>query len=169
MADGEGGAERVLCLPRDGWERLARFARERYPEEACGVLLSGPDPGDRDGPGARVRVEEVVECANAASERRRRYEIAPRDLFALHKRCRGEGLEIVGYWHSHPTGSAVPSEEDRIHAFPGVSFLVVPVEGSHGPPRAGLPRSWRLDAHRRRFGEERVEIGSSDVETPGRT
>lgn len=154
------GAPRPLSWRVEHREEVLRSADEAFPLEACGVLL-GRAGTTSEGPLAQV--DEVVVCSNVADEPERRYEIAPRELFDVHLRARGSGLEVVGYWHSHPDGTDEPSETDRAGAFPGVSFVVV----AAGPGGAGRARSFRLDPATRRFHEQTLEIRPSPAATPG--
>ena len=137
---------RLLIHPRD-LEAIGREAEARYPEEGCGFLLG------RTGGGAKV-VERVVVAANASSEGwRSRFLIHPEAVLAAHKAARGEGLEVVGVFHSHPDQPAVPSETDREGAWPGWSYVIVSVRAGQA---AGV-RSWRLTEAGGRFVEETIE------------
>jgi proteasome lid subunit RPN8/RPN11 len=80
---------------------LAEAARVR-PEECCGLLLGGPGT-----------IEEARPAANVAAERLRRFEIDPQALVDAHRAARSGGAQVVGYYHSHPSGPAAPSETDR--------------------------------------------------------
>ena len=60
---------------------------------------------------------------------------------------------MVGYYHSHPDHPSRPSDFDREHAWPGLSYLIVSVQKG----RAADARSWRLADDRDRFDEETIE------------
>lgn len=83
---------------------LAHAARAA-PEEACGLLLG------EDG-----RILEARPVANVAPDRQRHFEIDPAALIAAHRAEREGGPELIGYYHSHPTGLPEPSATDRAHA-----------------------------------------------------
>jgi proteasome lid subunit RPN8/RPN11 len=102
-------------------------ARAGYPFEVCGVLL-----------GRGGAVSAVVPVANAETRVPRvRYRIAPEDLVRIQRDARGAGLEIVGYYHSHPDHPARPSPTDRRRAALGLSDGVVHViVGVDGAGRA---------------------------------
>jgi proteasome lid subunit RPN8/RPN11 len=104
-------------------------ARRGYPDEVCGVLV-----GRR---AAEVTVETVIPVANRERESPRiRYEIAPEDLLRIQRESRGSGLDVVGFYHSHPDHPARPSETDRRIAAAGLSdgvaHVVVSVNGQGG-------------------------------------
>jgi proteasome lid subunit RPN8/RPN11 len=71
-------------------------------------------------------------------------------------RAASRGLDIVGFYHSHPDHPAEPSRFDLDHAWPNVSYVIVSV-------RDRLPRelrSWRLRADRSGYHEESVLSGA---------
>jgi proteasome lid subunit RPN8/RPN11 len=118
-----------------------------YPEEGCGVLLG------REAGGARV-IERVVPFENRrADERDHRYLIAPEQLLEAEREAREAGLDVVGFFHSHPDHAAAPSAFDLEHAWPYYSYLIVSVAQG----RAAEARSWRLAADRSRFEPEALE------------
>jgi proteasome lid subunit RPN8/RPN11 len=72
----------------------------------------------------------------------RRYRVSDREHLELRRVLRTfvPPLEIVGVYHSHPNGDAVPSETDRAEAFyPDWLYLVVGL----GSPRVQL-RAFRI-------------------------
>ena len=84
---------------------LVREAARAMPNEACGLLLGTPN-----------RIDTAIPTRNVHPTPRTPFEIDPAALIAAHKAARVGGAEIAGYWHSHPTGSAVPSPTDRASA-----------------------------------------------------
>lgn len=139
---------RLVLLPRHLFT-IQRHAQIAYPEECCGILMGRALRG-REG----VFVERVLSVPNGHTEdRSRRFAIAPETLLAAQKEARGIGLEIVGYYHSHPDQPARPSEHDREHAWPGLSYLIVSVNGRE----VAETRSWRLADDRSQFEEEGVD------------
>lgn len=94
----------------------------------------------------------MLPAANRHQTPRSHYLIDPKTVLIAHEEARAAGLEIVGYYHSHPDGPAVPSRKDLEDAWPDTSYLIVAV-GSGGVEA----RSWRLDERGGAFVEERVE------------
>ncbi len=85
-------------------ELLARILAEAAatPDvEVCGLLLGW------DG-----RVEEARACRNVAADPSQTFEIDPTALIAAHRAARDGGPAILGCYHSHPSGLAVPSRRD---------------------------------------------------------
>jgi proteasome lid subunit RPN8/RPN11 len=142
-----GGRPRLI-LPAAVLEAIRTHAAAVFPEECCGILVGQsagataqpPEPPGTE-PSPATRVHRAVAAANTRRDRPHdRSAIPPETLLATHKTARAEGLEMVGYYHSHPGAAAVPSRFDRDHAWPHTSYLILPVtaEGS------AEPRSWRL-------------------------
>jgi proteasome lid subunit RPN8/RPN11 len=124
-----------------------QHAAASYPDECCGVLIG------RILDGSTV-VERVLSADNERDDsRHNRYLINPETVLAAHKEARALGLDVVGYYHSHPDHPARPSEFDREHAWPGVSYLIVSVEKGS----VADSRSWRLADDREKFDEEKIE------------
>jgi proteasome lid subunit RPN8/RPN11 len=111
----------MLCLPYACQRMMLKSVEEAYPEEGCGILLG------RRGQTAD-EVTHVLACANVDDEPRRRYAIAPEELVAAQRQAREQGLEILGFYHSHPDRPAKPSETDlrRAH-WSGCVYLICEV------------------------------------------
>lgn len=84
-------------------EILAEIAREPF-FEVCGLLL-----------GAADRIHAIRPARNTALNAREYFEIDPHTLFAQARRDRradaGDAI-MLGHYHSHPNGHAVPSAVD---------------------------------------------------------
>ncbi len=133
-----------LHLLGDVLADLTRLAEAGYPHEVCGLLVGHVDP---EGP----RAVRLVAANNLNRERAAdRYQLDPDDFVAVDRAARGDGLEIIGIWHTHPDSPAWPSVTDLEAAWEGYSYLIASLRGD-GRQTAELAelRSWRL-------GEERL-------------
>ena len=118
-----------------------------YPEEGCGVLL-GREEGE-----VRV-VERVAPLVNRSKDsRHNRYLIAPENVLEAEREAREVGLDVVGFFHSHPDHPAAPSAFDLEHAWPYYVYLIVSIERG----RVTDTRAWRLATDRSRFELETLE------------
>ncbi|MDQ2943761.1 MAG: M67 family metallopeptidase, partial [Candidatus Dormibacteraeota bacterium] len=73
-------------------------------------------------------VSEVRRARNIIVERARdRYEIDPRDHIRIQRAADADGLDIVGYYHSHPDHPAQASRFDTERAWAGYVYLIVSV------------------------------------------
>jgi proteasome lid subunit RPN8/RPN11 len=99
-----------LCLPRAIYDDLRAHAEQAYPWECCGALLGRATPQG-------WQVESVMRATNAcAGSARDRYEIAPVELVRILRDARGRGLEVAGFYHSHPDHPAECSATDLTEA-----------------------------------------------------
>ena len=133
-------SEQHLSEMRDHGER-------DYPFECCGLMLGRFETD-------RKVVTETYPISNAREEeaKRNRFLIRPEELMRGEKFAREKGLDVIGFYHSHPDDRAVPSQYDLEHAWPTYSYIVVSVENGRA---AGL-RSWEMEGDRSRFNEEIV-------------
>ena len=128
-------------------QTIARHASVSYPEECCGFLIGRAGAHE-------TLIERVLSVGNEREDsRHNRYVIRPETVLAAQKEARALGFDVVGYYHSHPDHPAVPSEFDREHAWPGLSYLIVSVEKG----KVAAARSWRLTDDRARFEEEAID------------
>ncbi len=132
--------------------RFTSHAEEDYPHECCGFLL-GRFNGDSS------EVTEYKPCINTKEENReRRFLIDPAEYQKAEDYADDNDLSIVGIFHSHPDHPNEPSEFDRVHAWPGFSYIIISIRQGKG---AGF-RSWLLLEDRSGFNEEQVIPELSD-------
>jgi desampylase len=125
-------------------EQLETHCLAALPEEGCGLLL-----GHREDPWATVAQAWPAQNMRASVDR---FEIAPETVLAADRAARAAGHLLLGAWHSHPSGLAVPSATDRAEAWPDWVYVIV---GLADPARPEL-RAWRLLGED--FVEDEVEI-----------
>jgi proteasome lid subunit RPN8/RPN11 len=88
--------------------RILEHARAAHPHECCGVL-----EGMREGMHFRVT---ALHPARNLSSNPHRFEIDPRDQVTAQRSARDKGAAVIGCYHSHPDGQAIPSIADRAGA-----------------------------------------------------
>lgn len=138
---------RLVMIPRHS-VAIERHAEAAYPEECCGVLIGRPLSEAKG-----HLVEQILPARNEREDSRRdRFVISPEVVLAAHKQARAKSQEVIGYYHSHPDHPARPSDFDREHAWPGVSYLIVSVARG----KAAEVKSWRLSDDRGSYVEEAV-------------
>ena len=100
----------TLHITTRNYQALQQHAERAYPSECCGVLVGKIIAGER-------HVRRIVPCRNTrVSEVNKRYEIDPAELVRVQREARASGMEIVGFYHSHPDHPAQPSPTDLEHA-----------------------------------------------------
>src|SRR5689334_2612459 len=137
-------------------ERIGNHGAETFPHECCGALLGRDSAFQENAGGASSR--EVLELFPLVNRRddspRNRFAVTAEDVLEAEKAARRHGLDVVGWYHSHPDHPARPSQFDREHAWPWYSYVIVSV--MDGKP-ADMT-SWRLNDDRQDYSPERIEI-----------
>ncbi len=102
-----------LWVSTDGWQAMIRHVRSCVPEEACGLL---------GGVGGRATVVLPIENQSHSTIRFRMEPAAQvRAMMDLER----TGQELLGIYHSHPSGPSSPSATDVAEAaYPEVAYLV---------------------------------------------
>lgn len=125
---------RHIVLPAAFRQAMLDHVSSCYPEEACGLL-----GGQAAGVGCRVAAVLPVENALHSPVR---YRMEPSAQLQGFLRLEEQGLDLVGIYHSHPTGPDHPSQTDLDEfAYPGVLALIWSPDG-----RPGSGDSWQLKA-----------------------
>lgn len=118
------------------------------PREICGIL-----GGTNTNPDTAT-VESVHKAANVADNPETEYLIDPETQYGLMETIDTNDQEVIGFYHSHPTGPAYPSHTDEQRAtWPRVSYSIVILSGAH--PFIG---SWRWNDSTNTFDQEIVAI-----------
>lgn len=100
----------TLHLPRAVFQEIRTHGEETYPHECCGALLGRPTPEG-------WRVETAIRAGNTRTDSaHNRYQIAPIELVKIEREARSRGLEIAGFYHSHPDHPAQWSATDFAEA-----------------------------------------------------
>jgi proteasome lid subunit RPN8/RPN11 len=135
--------------------QICQHGERDYPFECCGLML-GRFENDR-----RKIVVEIYPISNSREEeaKRNRFLIRPEELLRGEKYARKKGIDVVGFYHSHPDDRAVPSQYDLAHAWPTYSYIVVSVERA----QAADLRSWEMESDRSKFNEEDMCVRSPRV------
>jgi proteasome lid subunit RPN8/RPN11 len=138
----------LLLLNQPHIDSINAHGERDYPYECCGLLIGSFHP---DG---RKQVIETYPISNAREEeaKRNRFLIRPEELLAGERAARTKGLEVIGFYHSHPDEPAVPSGYDLDHAWPIYSYIVVSVRKGH----AHDLRSWEMESDRSKFNQEAI-------------
>jgi proteasome lid subunit RPN8/RPN11 len=149
----------TLKVPGDVYEAIRRHGERTYPHECCGVLLgrSGEDGN---------AVEAAVEAGNTRTDSaHNRYNIAPQELIRIQRQGRERGLDIVGFYHSHPDHPAQWSKTDFEEAhWIGCSYVITSVEqGTAKVTNAFLLAG--TSEEDKRFEDQRVVVAEGAADT----
>jgi proteasome lid subunit RPN8/RPN11 len=112
----------VLHITRVICDEIRIHGEETYPNECCGALLGRPTPEG-------WVVEHSIRAGNTRTDSaHNRYQIAPIELVKIEREARTRGLEIAGFYHSHPDHPAQWSTTDLAEAhWLGCSYVITEV------------------------------------------
>ena len=134
-------------------DKIRAHGAETYPHECCGALL-GRDAEAMDPEAVREVLALFPLVNRRADSPRNRFSLTGQDVLDADRAAQKQGLEVIGWYHSHPDHPARPSQYDQDHAWPWYSYVIVSVE--NGAPQDMT--SWRLNDDRQAFSPEGIEI-----------
>ena len=113
----------MIRIEQDPWTVMVAHAVTSYPRECCGIMLGEePNPGER-------KVTLAIPVSNAyAGDQSDRFEIDPRDQLAADKHARSIGLDVLGFFHSHPDHGLYFSKTDLKNSWPWYSNIVISIQ-----------------------------------------
>lgn len=94
----------VLKLKPEQWQAMHRHVASQAPLEACGLLAGKGD-----------RVEGVLTVRNA-EQSPVRFRMDPQEQYHAFEWIDAQALDLVGIYHSHPSGPEVVSPTDIAEA-----------------------------------------------------
>lgn len=142
----------TLFLTNAVYEAIREHGEETYPHECCGALLGK----------ASEQGWVVTDSARAGNTRtdsaHNRYNIAPIELVRIQRSAREKGLEIAGFYHSHPDHPAQWSQTDFAEAhWLGCSYVITAVAKG----KATITNSFLLTGtteEDKRFEQETIQV-----------
>lgn len=106
-----------MIIDRAVLDQIVGEARAAAPRECCGLLV-----------GSGAVVHSAVAARNL-SPTDTRYLLDPADHFRVRREARHRGLEVIGFYHSHPHGAPMPSATDLAEAdYPELVWMIVGLE-----------------------------------------
>jgi proteasome lid subunit RPN8/RPN11 len=139
----------MIRLTEELRKTIAAHGEETYPHECCGFLLGAVTDDE-----VKV-VREAQPAPNAREDSpQNRYLIPPEAYLKAEKAARPRGLQILGFYHSHPDVAARPSEYDRQHAWPWYTYLILSVRAG----RADELNAWVIPEDAEQFAAEEIVI-----------
>jgi [CysO sulfur-carrier protein]-S-L-cysteine hydrolase len=108
---------RQLVLSKRQWQDMSDHVARQVPLEACGLLA-----------GKKDRVEEVIFVRNRAQSPER-FVMDPYEQLKAFDWLESNGLDLLGIFHSHPTGPETLSATDIAEAAYEVVHLIWSLHG----------------------------------------
>ena len=135
-----------LYLTPEVQNHIKNHAEADYPFECCGFLYGTE--------GKKRLITTARHVDNMKEEnRRRRFEISPREYQEAESFADEHDLTLLGVYHSHPDHPAKPSEHDLKQAMPFFSYIITSVEDGESTEMT----SWQLNDDED-FIEEKISI-----------
>ena len=123
-------------------DEMARHLEATFPHEGCGLLVSTQN--DTEISVTRIAIAPNARIADATT----RFEVDPKFQFDLMRELEGTDEQIIGHFHSHPNGDAIPSERDKKMALDkDMIWVIVAVENG----KAGEPKAYAVAEEEKRF------------------
>jgi proteasome lid subunit RPN8/RPN11 len=136
-------------LSSDVAAKIRAHGEETYPHECCGALLGREVTDDLR------EISALFPLVNRRDDSpRNRFSVTSEDVRDAEKAAREKGLDVLGWYHSHPDHPAKPSQYDQDHAWPWYSYIIVSV--ANGEPQ--YMTSWRLSDDRSGYASEDLQI-----------
>jgi proteasome lid subunit RPN8/RPN11 len=135
----------MIVLTKLAFKMIQEHSLQESPREACGILAGTTVENPR--------ITNVFCCSNVDENPNEAYTISPNELLKVIDEIEGgkNGLEFMGFYHSHPFSSPTPSSVDARQAnWDGFVYLIFSV------PKDKL-RCWRW-REKSGFMEEEVVI-----------
>lgn len=154
----------MLRLMYADYQAMRTHGEETYPNECCGILLGKADEAGGN------EVQAVLRAGNTrVDSAHNRYHISPVELIQAQRVGRESGLDIIGFYHSHPDHPTQWSATDFAEAhWIGCSYVITAVERG----KAAVTNSFRLagtSEDDKSFVDEAIEISvqGADGEVAG--
>ncbi|MEM9950714.1 MAG: M67 family metallopeptidase [Chloroflexota bacterium] len=134
----------TVIISHELQQKIFQQMEATFPNEGGGFLL-GQVGGDN------TTVVDVIEIENVfeTEEQYHRYAMTPQNWASMEDEADERGLQLVGYYHSHPNHPAIPSEYDRDHALPNFVYIITSVVDG----QSKVQRAWLLSQNREQFDE----------------
>jgi [CysO sulfur-carrier protein]-S-L-cysteine hydrolase len=108
----------TIELTEDAWTEISRHARETFPEECCGIVLSN---GTTDRVQPLKNIQNKLHALDPQAYPRTAviaYAMDPLELDSVLREGEAKGQKLKAFYHSHPDHDAYFSAEDKAFASP---------------------------------------------------
>ena len=138
----------IINITQEIVDSFIVHGEKEYPHECCGFIL-GHFKGDES-----IGVTYLPASNVKEENRERRFLIDPMAYQTAEDAADKQGMSVISIVHSHPDHPDKPSDFDRIHAWPGFSYIIISVKNG----MTASYRSWQLNENREFFVEENINI-----------
>lgn len=135
----------ILFLSRLQLNEIYHYSINCLPFESCGFILGMT--------GYCKTIFSLQETKNQETEINR-FTIDPFEFYLLEKSLEHSYKSIIGFFHSHPNGTAHPSRIDYQLAWPGYSYLIIALDST----KTFQIKCWVKDENTEEYYEEELVI-----------
>ncbi|MDH3650670.1 MAG: M67 family metallopeptidase [Saprospiraceae bacterium] len=140
--------DRYLIVPIIIRKQIERLMEVSYPDEGVGFFYGDEKDNYRI-------IKRILPVNNAKDgDKRKRFEIDPRDYLQAERHAVEWGLSMIGIYHSHPNHPAIPSVHDLKLAVPYFSYVILSIVNGIAQDWT----SWRLDEDVKLFEQENLVL-----------
>ena len=141
----------MIFLPNNAMREIIIDSEGSYPNEACGLLWGKRCEGN-------VHVASVHRSENCAQDPQTKFEVNPQLRFDLERVAREGDMEVIGLYHSHPSGRAEPSKVDLSRAWEtALIWIIVALEAG----KAVDQKAYKVEIPKERFVELDIQLITS--------
>lgn len=96
---------------------MVDHARATYPKECCGMMT-----------GTDSKITAAIPCKNVyEGDQKDRFQVSTDDIYRVQRETREQGVELIGFFHSHPDEGAYFSSTDLKNASPWHAHVVLSI------------------------------------------
>jgi len=136
-----------IKINRTELNEIKKHGEKDYPHECCGFLFGTTTANTKN----VSKIKPVIN-SRTTDDRHNRYLITPQEFLKAEQKARTLGLDIIGFYHSHPDAEARPSQYDLDYSWPVYSYIIVSVKKQESKEL----RSWQIKDDRSEFLEEEL-------------
>ena len=115
--------ETALALTREIYDKIIYQGYNGQDKEICGVLAGTYGH-------TQSVVSDIQQIENVAETPQTQYAMDPEAQLEATQSLEADGHEVIGFYHTHPTGPPRPSETDAARAtWPGYSYAICAFDG----------------------------------------
>ncbi|TCN01494.1 proteasome lid subunit RPN8/RPN11 [Paenibacillus sp. BK033] len=118
----------TISITHQAYGQLLGICREAMPQEACGILAGTPAA-----PEIPAIVTQAYVITNVHEDPVRSFRFDPAEWVTAYFDIQKNRQSLVGFFHSHPNSSAIPSKRDWLGlpvSDDGISYWIVSMPGS---------------------------------------
>ena len=142
----------MLRLSQQVYDAIRQHGEETYPHECCGVLVGTFAQGD-------WQVTGAVRAGNMRTDSaHNRYSIDAAELVRIQREAMRAGLDVAGFYHSHPDHPAQWSPTDFAEAhWIGCSYVITEVRNGKAAATNAFLLAGTAEEDKR-FEQQNIEV-----------